>query len=86
MTVVPPGPRSSARCRVLSRAHMPAYGRSLRPCIARADRARIDERHYVRASKGLSRLGVSELGGVGFLECDQAAGELEEGEVVLGFL
>jgi hypothetical protein len=29
---------------------------------------------------------VSESGGVGFLECDQAAGELEQGEVVLGFL
>jgi hypothetical protein len=29
---------------------------------------------------------VSESGGVGFLECDQAAGELEEREVVLGFL
>jgi len=28
---------------------------------------------------------VSESGGVGFLECDQSAGELEEGEVVLGF-
>jgi hypothetical protein len=29
---------------------------------------------------------VSESGCVGFLERDQAAGELEEGEVVLGFL
>jgi hypothetical protein len=29
---------------------------------------------------------VSESGGVGFLECDEAAGELEEREVVLGFL
>jgi hypothetical protein len=29
---------------------------------------------------------VSESGGVGFLECDQAAGELEQREVVLGFL
>jgi hypothetical protein len=29
---------------------------------------------------------VSESGGVGFLERDQAAGELEEREVVLGFL
>jgi hypothetical protein len=29
---------------------------------------------------------VSESGGVGFLERDQAAGELEECEVVLGFL
>ena len=34
---------------------MPAYGRSLRPCIARDDRARIDERHHVRASKRQSR-------------------------------
>jgi hypothetical protein len=31
-------------------------------------------------------LGVSESGRVGFLEGDQAAGELEECEVVLGFL
>jgi hypothetical protein len=29
---------------------------------------------------------VSESGGVGFLESDQSAGELEQGEVVLGFL
>jgi hypothetical protein len=29
---------------------------------------------------------VSESGGVGFLERDQAAGELEEREVVVGFL
>ena len=29
---------------------------------------------------------MSESGGVGFLEGDQAAGELEEREVVLGFL
>ena len=29
---------------------------------------------------------MSESGGVGFLERDQAAGELEQGEVVLGFL
>ena len=29
---------------------------------------------------------MSESGGVGFLERDQAAGELEEREVVLGFL
>jgi hypothetical protein len=29
---------------------------------------------------------VSESGGVGLLERDQAAGELEQGEVVLGFL
>jgi hypothetical protein len=29
---------------------------------------------------------VGESGGVGFLERDQAAGELEEREVVLGFL
>jgi hypothetical protein len=29
---------------------------------------------------------VSESGCVGFLECDQAASELEQGEVVLGFL
>jgi hypothetical protein len=29
---------------------------------------------------------MSESGGVGFLERDQAASELEEGEVVLGFL
>jgi hypothetical protein len=29
---------------------------------------------------------VSESGGVGFLEGDQAAGEVEEREVVLGFL
>ena len=43
-------PRSSARCGVLGHAHMPAYGRSLRPCIALDDRTRIDERHHVRAS------------------------------------
>jgi hypothetical protein len=29
---------------------------------------------------------VSESGGLGFLERDQAAGELQQGEVVLGFL
>lgn len=29
---------------------------------------------------------MSESGGVGFLEGDQSAGELEQGEVVLGFL
>jgi hypothetical protein len=29
---------------------------------------------------------VSESGGVGFLVRDQSAGELEEGEVVFGFL
>src|SRR3990170_1890265 len=37
-------------------------------------------------TKGLSRLGEGEPGGVGFLERDQAAGELEQGEVVLVFL
>jgi len=37
-------------------------------------------------TKGLSRLGEGEPGGVGFLEGDQAAGELEQGEVVLLFL
>ena len=31
-------------------------------------------------------MGVSESGGVGFLERDQAAGELQERQVVLGFL
>jgi hypothetical protein len=31
-------------------------------------------------------LGGGESGGVGFFECDEAAGELEEGEVVLVFL
>lgn len=36
--------------------------------------------------KGLSRLGEGESGGVGFLEGDQAGGELEQGEVVLVFL
>ena len=36
--------------------------------------------------KGLSRLGVGESGGMGFLEGDQAAGELEEGKVVGVFL
>ena len=38
------------------------------------------------AAKGLSRLGEGVSGGVGFLEGDQAAGEVEEGEVVLVFL
>ena len=37
-------------------------------------------------AKGLSRLGEGESGGVRFFEGDQAAGELEEGEVVLFFL
>ena len=36
--------------------------------------------------KGLSRLGESESCGVSFLEGDQSAGELEQGEVVLVFL
>ena len=36
-------------------------------------------------SKGLSRLGEGEPGGVGFLEGDEAAGELEQGEMVLVF-
>ncbi len=37
-------------------------------------------------TKGLSRLGEGEPGGVGFLEGDQAVGELEQGEVVFVFL
>jgi len=37
-------------------------------------------------AKGLSRLGEGEPGGVGFLQGDQAAGELEQGEVVFVFL
>ena len=37
-------------------------------------------------TKGLSRLGGGEGGEAGFLEGDQAAGELEDGEVVLVFL
>ena len=43
--------RSAARCRVLSRARSLGYERSLRPCIALADRTRIDESHCVRASE-----------------------------------
>ena len=38
------------------------------------------------AAKGLSRLGDGEPSGVGFLERDQAAGELEQGKVVLVLL
>jgi hypothetical protein len=37
-------------------------------------------------AKGLSRLDEGEPCGVGFLEGDQSAGELEQGEVVLVFL
>jgi len=37
-------------------------------------------------AKGLSRLAGCEGGGARFLECDQAAGELEQGEVVFVFL
>lgn len=37
-------------------------------------------------AKGLSRLGCGEEGAAGFLEGDEAGGELEEGEVVLVFL
>lgn len=37
-------------------------------------------------TKGLSRLAEREAGGVGFLEGDQAARELEQGEVVLVLL
>jgi hypothetical protein len=40
----------------------------------------------VGRAKDLSRLGGGESGGVGFLECDQTAGELEQREVVLVFL
>ena len=42
--------------------------------------------YQAQANKGLSRLGEGEPGGVGFLEGDQAASELEQGEVVLVFL
>src|SRR3954451_17590765 len=41
--------------------------------------------HPKRDPKGLSRLG-RESGGVGFLEGDEAGGELEQGEVVVVFL
>jgi hypothetical protein len=39
-----------------------------------------------RYDLGPISLGVVESGCVGFLECDQSAGELKQGEVVLGFL
>jgi hypothetical protein len=43
-------------------------------------------RYSAVGSKGLSRLGGSECGVAGLLEGDQAAGELEQREVVLVFL
>ena len=64
-------------------------GRAARP-PARPPSLRARGRHLAPGAalglKGLSRLGEGESSGVGFLEGDQAAGELEEGEVVLVFL
>jgi hypothetical protein len=60
-----------------------ARARELGASRARAIVARENERSVNMLTKGLSRKGGGE---VSFLEGDQAAGELEEGEVVLVFL
>ena len=65
--------RGNGRRRLLPAAHSPL------------DRLGADPRALPNP-KGLSRLGEGESCGVGFLEGDQAAGELEQGEVVLVFL
>jgi hypothetical protein len=51
MKSVPPGRAVRARCCVLGRGNSLGYCRSLRPCIAPAQPAQIDERHSGSSSK-----------------------------------